>query len=287
MFLDEVVRLHGLPKTIVSDRDVKFTSYFWKTLWHLLRTKLKFSTSYHTQTDGQTKVVNRSLRNLLRCLVGESLENWDLLLPRAEFAYNSSVNRSTGMSPFEIVYGYKPRKPIDLILLPTHAHVSESVESFAQHVKDLHKEISEKISTSNLTYKHLADKHKRVKTFAEEDYVVIRLQPERFPPRILKKLHAHGIGPFKIIKKVGPNVYVLELPPDLGINPTFNVSDLVESREPISIPSEPFGSESIVSEPTLECPPTIFPKRREKVKNIMYDQIVTNRKKGYRHYLVH
>ena len=81
IFFDEVVCLHGLPKTIVSDRDVKFTSYFWKTLWHLMGTLMKFSTAYHPQTDGQTKAVNKSLGNLLRCLVGDNLENWDLVLP--------------------------------------------------------------------------------------------------------------------------------------------------------------------------------------------------------------
>ena len=75
IFFDEVVRLHGLPKTIVSDRDVKFTSYFWKTLWHLMRTLLKFSTAYHPQIDGQTEEVNKSLENLLRCLVGDSPGN--------------------------------------------------------------------------------------------------------------------------------------------------------------------------------------------------------------------
>ena len=124
LFLEHVVKLHGLPKTIVSDRDVRFTSYFWKTLWHLLGTKLQFSTAYHPQTDSQTEVVNRSLGNLLRCLIGEHTGNWDLLLPRAEFAYNSSVNRTTGKSPFEVVCGYKPNRPLDLIPLPIHARVS-------------------------------------------------------------------------------------------------------------------------------------------------------------------
>ena len=71
LYFDEIVKLYGLPKTIVSDRNVRFISYFWKILWHLVGTKLKFSAVYHPQTDGQTKVVNRSLRNLLRCLVGD------------------------------------------------------------------------------------------------------------------------------------------------------------------------------------------------------------------------
>ena len=94
-------------------------------------TLLKFSTAYHPQTNGQTEVVNKSLGNLLRCLVGDSPGNGDLIFLQAEFAYNNSVNRSTGKSPFEIVHGYKPRKPSDLIPLPQHARVSVSAESFA------------------------------------------------------------------------------------------------------------------------------------------------------------
>ena len=105
-------------------------------------TLLKFSTAYHPQTDGQTEVANKSLGNLLRCLVGEHPKNLDLILPQAEFAYNNSVNRSIGMSPFEVVHGYKPRKPTDLIPLPQHARVSITAESFAQHIKEMHDNIS-------------------------------------------------------------------------------------------------------------------------------------------------
>ena len=112
-------------------------------------TLLKFSTTYHPQTDGQTEAVNKSLGNLLRCLVGDSLGNWDLVLPQAEFAYNSSVNRSTGNSPFEIVHGYKPRKPTDLIPLPNHARVSVSAKSFAQHIQELHEQIRTQLNKSN------------------------------------------------------------------------------------------------------------------------------------------
>jgi hypothetical protein len=96
----EIVKLYGLPKTIVSDRDVRFMSYFWKTLWHLLGTKLKFSAAYQPQTDGQNEVVNRSLGNLLKCLVGEDGRTWDSILPKAQFTYNNSISMSIGMSPF-------------------------------------------------------------------------------------------------------------------------------------------------------------------------------------------
>ena len=287
LFFDEIVRLHGLPKTIVSDRDVRFTSYFWKTLWHKLGTKLNFSTAYHPQTDGQTEVVNRSLGNLLRCLIGENSRNWDLLLPRAEFAYNCSVNRSTGKSPFEIVHGYKPNRPLDLIPLPVHTRVSESAESFAHHVKNLHKEISHKINLSNELYKRLANSRKRDKEFVEGDYVMIRLKPERFPPGTVRKLHARGAGPFKVVKKVGPNAYVLELPPELGISSTFNVSDLVEYREPAMIPSEAFGpNPSLESDPIPERPSANWPERKDRIEKILDDQAVTTRNKGYQRYLV-
>ena len=125
LFFCEVVRLHGLPKTIISDRDVKFVSYFWKTLWAKLGTKLKFSSAFHPQTDGQTEVVNQSLGNLLRCLIADHNTSWDLLLPHAEFAYNNFVNRTTGCSPFEVVTGSKPRTPIDLIPLPSPPQVMQ------------------------------------------------------------------------------------------------------------------------------------------------------------------
>ena len=146
LYFDEIFKLYGLPKTIVSDRDVHFMSYFWKTLWHLLGTKLKFSTAFHPQTNGQTEVVNRSLGNLLRCLVGEANRNRDSILPTAQLAYNSSVNKSIGDSPFEVVHGYTPRKPLDLLPMSPHVRISESAEAFVRHIHDLHNEIRKKNS---------------------------------------------------------------------------------------------------------------------------------------------
>ncbi|CAL8109259.1 unnamed protein product [Prunus armeniaca] len=111
----EVVRLHGLPVSITS--------------------ALKFSSTFHPQTDGQTQVVNRSFGDLLRCLVGDKPGNSDFLLHVAEFAYNNSVNRSTGKSPFEVVHGFSPRSPVDLVALPVAACASDSATSFAEHIR--------------------------------------------------------------------------------------------------------------------------------------------------------
>uniref|UniRef100_H3GCV8 Integrase catalytic domain-containing protein n=1 Tax=Phytophthora ramorum TaxID=164328 RepID=H3GCV8_PHYRM len=100
LFLDGVFRYHGLPETIVSDRDPRFTSAFWKTLFQLLGTRLLMSTADHPQTDGQTERVNRVLEDTLRSVCAESPGTWSASLPMVEFALNNAVHASTGFSPF-------------------------------------------------------------------------------------------------------------------------------------------------------------------------------------------
>ena len=117
LFLKEVVKLHGLPRSIVSDRDSKFLSHFWRTLWGKLGTKLLFSIS-HPQTDGQTGVVNRTLGTLLRTVLKKNLKNWEVCLPHIEFSYNRTVHSTTSCSPFEVVYGFNPLTPLDLLSMP-------------------------------------------------------------------------------------------------------------------------------------------------------------------------
>ena len=100
LYFAEIVRLHGVPRTIMSDRDSKFLSCFWRTQWRLLGTNLLFNTAHHPQIDGQTEVTNRTLGSILRTLVSKNLREWDLKLCQAEFAYNRSTNYSTKTHPF-------------------------------------------------------------------------------------------------------------------------------------------------------------------------------------------
>jgi hypothetical protein len=117
LFFAEIVYLHGVPTTIVSDRDAKFLSHFWRTLWLKLETKL-FSTTCHPQTDGQTEVVNRTLSTMMHAILKSNLKLWEECLPHIEFAYNRSVHSTTKLSPFQVVYGFNPRAFIDLLPLP-------------------------------------------------------------------------------------------------------------------------------------------------------------------------
>jgi hypothetical protein len=100
LFFHDIVCLHGVPNTIVSDRDTKFLSHFWRCLWAKLGTKLLFSTTCHPQTDGQTEVVNRTLSTMPRAILKKNLKLWEECLPHIEFAYNRSLHSTTNMFPF-------------------------------------------------------------------------------------------------------------------------------------------------------------------------------------------
>ena len=103
-----------MPRTIVSDRDAKFLSYFWKTLWGKLETKLLFYTTCHPQTDGQTEVVNRTLSSLLHAIIKKNLKTWEDCFPHVKFDYNRSINSATKFSPFQMVYGFNSLSLLDL-----------------------------------------------------------------------------------------------------------------------------------------------------------------------------
>lgn len=137
------------------------------------KTKLQFSTPYHPQTNGQMEVVNRSLGKLLPCLVCDHIATWDLVLLVAEFAYTNSVNRSTRMSPFEVVTGIRPHLPVDLAPLPIEMRLSTDAGDFICHMQQVHDEVRSNIVSSNERYKQHVDARRHLVEFKEGDMVMV------------------------------------------------------------------------------------------------------------------
>ncbi|PKU70598.1 hypothetical protein MA16_Dca008715 [Dendrobium catenatum] len=224
LFFHQIVRLHGVPRSLTSDRDVKFISHFWRELWKRLGTDLNLSFAYHPQSDGQTEVVNRTLGSMLRCLVQDHPKQWEEMLSTAEFAYNSMVNRSTGKSPFSIVYTKIPNLALNVVVLPKCK--SGAAAKFTSHYTKMLEDVHTHLTNANMKYKAAADVHRRQQLFNVGDLVMVRLRRERFPPGTYSKLSRRCIGPVPIIAKINDNAYTVELPADQNTSPTFNVSNI-------------------------------------------------------------
>jgi hypothetical protein len=226
LFFKEVVRLHGILRIIVSDRDTKFFSYFRKTLWGKHGTWLLFSTTCHPQTDGQTEVVNRTLSMLLRAILKKNLKLWEESLPHVEFAYNRAVHSTTKFCPFEIVYGFKPTAPVVLLSLPVQERVNFDASKWAELIKNLHEKAQANIEKMTKKYEKRANKGRRQMLFEPGDLVWVHLRKERFPKQRKSKLQPRADGPFKVLRKINDNAYEIDLPDTYGVSSSFNVADL-------------------------------------------------------------
>lgn len=251
LFFREIVRLHGMPKTIVSDRDSKFLSYFWKTLWAKLGTKLLFSTTCHPQTDGQTEVVNRTLSTLLRALIKKNIKTWEDCLPHVEFAYNRATHSATKMSPFEIVYGFNPLTPLDLSPLPFSEQVNLDGNKKAEFVKQIHEKARLNIERRTEQYSKQANKGRRKMIFEPGDWVWLHMRKERFPAQRRSKLLPRGDGPFQVLERINDNAYKLDLPGEYNVSATFNVTDLAPFDVGSDLRTNPFQEEGNDANPQL------------------------------------
>jgi hypothetical protein len=226
LYIEEIVRLHGIPVSIVSDRDPRFTSRFWKSLHKALGTNLNFSTAFHPQTDGQSERTIQILEDMLRACVLDLKGSWANHLCLVEFAYNNSFQSSIGMAPYEALYGRKCRSPICWDEVGVRKILGPEIIQRTCEKVDL---IRERLRTAQSRQKSYADKRRKDLEFEVGDMVFLRVAPMKGVMRFGKKgkLSPRFVGPFEILEKIGPVAYRLALPPALsGIHNVFHVSML-------------------------------------------------------------
>jgi hypothetical protein len=227
LYYRDIVRLHGLPDTIVSDRDSKFTSKFWTELHRISGSKLLMSTAFHPQTDGATERSIRSVNQILRALVDDDQSNWYNKLPAMEFAFNSSINSSSGFAPFELNYGHMPSM-IKGITLNTPF---QGVKYFADQAKANIEAAHDAIIASRISQTYQANKERRVDPpLLVGSKAYLSTANLALPKGRARKLMPKYIGPYTIIhSNIKTSNYTLDLPPELSrrhIHPTFHVSRL-------------------------------------------------------------
>ena len=177
-----------MTKTIVSDRDVKFLSYFWKTLCAKLGINLLFSLAYHPQTDGQTEVTNRTLSTLLRVLIKKNIKEWEECLPIAEYTYNRARHKTTGKSPFEVVYGFKPLSPLDILPLPLQERINLDASARVNYLKKMHEDTRHNIERQVQRLATKLNVNKQPMIFNIGDLVCLHLRKECLPNERKSKL---------------------------------------------------------------------------------------------------
>ena len=235
LFIRNVFRLHGMPMSIVSDRDPRFTSDFWKALFDKLGTKLSMSTADHPQTDGQAERANGVIIQLLRTFCHESPATWRALLPMLEFAVNNKPQASTGVSPFVCCGKFDPRVPLDL-LAPADAALPPLLRSLPA----IHRLVSDNLTAAQDRQAAHANESRREIIYNVGDKVWLR-SDHSVPSTSVSdhnKLRELYTGPYSI-KKVLPNAVELQLPPTMHIHPVINVSKVKPAVEPWERADEP------------------------------------------------
>ena len=257
LFIDRVFRQHGLPVAIVSDRDPRFTSKFWKSIFQVLGTRLDMSTADHPQTDGQTERVNRVVEDILRSVCAETPRRWSSMLPVVEFALNNSVHASTGYTPFYVNGLTHPRVPLTLPRGGSGLGGGEVADRLADvSPASVKRQVGEFLATRLNVLRHvrdvMADSQDRQKANADangrgciDSYEVgdqVLLNAKNLPTNIVSavfktKLRPRFIGPFTVLAKKGL-AYTLNLPRKLRTHPVFYVGMLKPYRDPSHVDVE-------------------------------------------------
>ena len=226
LYIREIVRLHGVPVSIVSDRNPRFTTYFWKSFQKAMGTRLMMSTAFHPQTNGQSERTIQVLKDMLRACVLDHQCSREEHLPLVEFAYNNSYQTSIQMAPYEALYGRPCRSPL------CWTEVGESSITGPDLIRDTFEKVSlirQRLLTAQSRQKNYADVRRRPLEFEVGDHVFLKVMLKRGVVRFRKrgKLSRRFIGPFEILERIGTVAYRLDLPPSMsGVHEVFHVSML-------------------------------------------------------------
>ncbi|GJZ83356.1 putative reverse transcriptase domain-containing protein [Tanacetum coccineum] len=226
IYINEIVARHGVPVSIISDRDGRFASHLWQALQKALGTKLHMSTTYHPKIDDQSECTIQTLEDMLRACVMDFGGSWDAHLPLIEFSYNNSYHTSVKCAPFEALYGRKCRSPV----IWTEVGESQLIgPEIVQETTEKIIQIKDRLKTARSRQKSYADKRRKPLEFKVGDRVLLKVSPWKGVVRFGKKgkLAPRYVGPFEIVECVGPVAYRLKLPQELScVHDTFHVSNL-------------------------------------------------------------
>lgn len=278
LFLKHVAKYWGLPKSIISDRDSRFTGKFWTELFRLMGSALHFSTSFRPQTDGQTERVNALLEIYLRHFVSANQADWAKLMDVAQFSYNLQRSEATNKGPFELVTGQQPLTPLTLEM----GYSGSSPTAF-KTVMSWHEQAETAKSYLNKAAKKMkkwADVKRKPLEFNVGDLVMVKIITQRL--KATRPLHQGLVrryeGPFTILKKVGKAAYKVELPPQLKIHLVFHVSNLKPYHGDKAEPERGISS---------RAPPATYASYEKEVDYILAERKVSRRGvKAYPNFLV-
>jgi hypothetical protein len=222
-FFNDIVRLHGLPESIVSDRDPIFTGHVWKDLFKFSGVSLKLSTTFHPQTDGQSEAVDKTISMYLRCMTGDRPRAWLDWLPWAEFCYNSSYHSALKATPFRVVYG---REPPSIPPYQVGTAQTKTVDSMLADRDEFLLEVRTRLTQAQDYARRYYDAHHRALEFQQGDWVWLRLLNK--PTHSLvqgphTKLSPKFAGPYQIKERIGIVAYRLDLPEQARIHDVFRV----------------------------------------------------------------
>nr|AAL82656.1 retrotransposon protein, putative, unclassified [Oryza sativa Japonica Group]AAM18147.1 Putative gag-pol polyprotein [Oryza sativa Japonica Group] len=257
-FFVDIVRLHGVPESIVSDRDPVFTSAFWTALFTATCTKLHRSTAFHPQSDGQSKAVNKAIAMCLRCMTGDRSRQWLRWLPWAEYIYNTSFHAALRDTPFKLVYGRDPPsiRAYDASELRVAA-VAQSIEERDAFLADVRLRLEQ---AQQYAKRYYDQKHREV-SFEVGAWVWLRVRhrvPASLPEAVKGKLRPRFYGPYRVVAVINEVAYRLALPPGTRLHDVFHVGLLkpfvgVSPSAPLALPPIQHGAAQPVPRQVLRA----------------------------------